>query len=245
MSKAQFALSDWRDGGVPNWLSWHLGASDLGTAPRSSSFVADTALPAGRYRVTSSNYTVTGYDRGHNGPSVDRARTSPDNNATFLMTDIMPQAPDNNQGPWADLEDDCRELVAGGNELDDIRGGDSPGRISGGMVNIPAYTREVILVLPRRTNDLARINDNTRVIAVDWPNEQGIRYDDCRTFRVSCRQHRVRHRLQFLHEPLDFAPRRPRIARRHPVIAAGSAGQVSTSSVAIPARVPAGVMPTA
>lgn len=186
MTKQQFVLSYWRDGGVPNWVSWHLGASDLGSAPRSNSFITDTALPAGWYRVTSSDYTGSGYDRGHNCPSADRTRTTDDNKATFLMTNIMPQAPDNNQGPWANLEDYCRELVTAGNELYIICGGDdSLGRIPSGRANIPAFTWKVIVVIPQGANDLARINSGTRVIAVELPNQQGIRDRDWRSFRVS------------------------------------------------------------
>lgn len=189
IQRPQLALSYHRDNGIPNWVSWHLGYQDGGSAPRSSSFSTDTSLPSGWYRVSSSNYSGTGYDRGHNCPSADRTATSTDNQATFKMTNIIPQAPDNNQGPWADLEDYCRDLVAQGNECYIISGGDErKGTIAGGRVSVPAHTWKVIVVLPEGASDVARIGENTRVIAVDMPNNQGIRDHDWRSYRRSVDQ---------------------------------------------------------
>ena len=50
---------------------------------------------------------------------------------TFYMTNILPQAPGNNQGPWVQLENYERELASGGNELYVISGGSgSKGRVA-------------------------------------------------------------------------------------------------------------------
>ncbi|WP_255412675.1 DNA/RNA non-specific endonuclease [Chitinophaga sp. S165] len=38
-------------------------------------------------------------DRGHNCPSADRTSTTA-NSSTFLMTNMIPQAPQNNQQTW-------------------------------------------------------------------------------------------------------------------------------------------------
>jgi endonuclease G len=185
IERPQYALSYSRWEGAPNWVSWHLGYPDLGGADRSS-FRTDTSLPGGWYRVTTSNYTGTGYDRGHLCPSGDRTATPSDNQATFLMTNIIPQAPDNNQGPWAELEDYCRDLVRQGNELYIICGADgSLGAIAAGRVNIPAYTWKVIVILPEGDDDLERISTDTHVIAVDIENRNGIRHHDWRDYRVS------------------------------------------------------------
>jgi endonuclease G, mitochondrial len=189
IQRPQYALSYWRDGGIPNWVSWHLSAQDHGSAPRTTSFYTDTSLPTGWYRVSTTNYTNTGFDRGHNCPSADRTLTAEDNKATFLMTNVFPQTPDNNQGPWADLEDYCRDLAVQGYELYIICGGDdSRGWIASGRVNVPAYTWKVIVALPEGTDDLARISTETRVIAVEMPNVQGIRSDDWRWYRTTVDQ---------------------------------------------------------
>jgi len=96
-------------------VSWHLGPADLGSAARQDDFRADTDLPSGWYQVKPSDYTGYGFDRGHNCPSADRTATLDDNSATFLMSNMMPQAPQNNQQTWGNLEDYYRKLVGQGN----------------------------------------------------------------------------------------------------------------------------------
>jgi endonuclease G len=195
MEKPQYALSYNRDRGIPNWVSWHLDNSWLGSAPRQNDFRNDPSLPAGWYQVLATDYTGSGFDRGHHCPSADRTDTIPDNSATFFMTNMMPQAPDNNQGPWAVLEGYCRTLVAAGNELYIITGGVGTGgtgssggvtmTVASGHVAVPAQTWKVIIVIPAGDNDVSRVNKRTRTIAVILPNTQGIRGVDWHTFRVS------------------------------------------------------------
>ncbi|HEX8354837.1 MAG TPA: DNA/RNA non-specific endonuclease, partial [Pyrinomonadaceae bacterium] len=127
LDKPQYAVSYHRDKGRPNWVSWHLGSTWLGSAPRQDDFRADAGLPAGWYQVQASDYTGSGFDRGHHCPSADRTATVADNSSTFLMTNMMPQSPDNNQGPWAALETYCRTLVTLGNELYVVMGGSGSG----------------------------------------------------------------------------------------------------------------------
>src|SRR5687768_6559602 len=107
MNKTQYSMSYHRDRGTPNWVSWHLDNTWLGSAPRQDDFRADATLPAGWYQAGSSSYTGSGFDRGHNCPSADRTYSITDNSATFLMTNMIPQAPTNNQQTWAKLEDYC------------------------------------------------------------------------------------------------------------------------------------------
>lgn len=185
MEKPQYALSYHRDNGTPNWVSWHLDTSWLGSTPRQDDFRADTTLPAGWYRVSGSSYSGSGYDRGHMCPSADRTSSVANNSATFLMTNMIPQAPDNNQQSWASLETYCRTLANSGNELYIISGGHGvSGFINNGNVAVPTYTWKVIMVLPNGTNDVSRVTGSTRVIAVWLPNQNGIS-TDWRTFRVT------------------------------------------------------------
>jgi len=198
MVKRQYALSYNRDNGRPNWVSWHLDAAWLGQASRQDDFRPDPALPADWYQVTQTDYTGSGFDRGHHTPSADRTSSVVDNSATFLMTNIMPQAPDNNQGPWEELESYCRTLVSQGSELYIITGGAGLGgtgsnggvttTIANDRVTVPAKTWKVILVLPNGSDDVNRVAKNTRVIAVIMPNAQGIRSTPWRNFRVTVRQ---------------------------------------------------------
>ncbi|MEH1772002.1 DNA/RNA non-specific endonuclease [Nostoc sp.] len=191
--KPQYALSYSRDRGTPNWVSWQLNSSWLGSAPRQDNFRADTTLPTGWYQVGGSDYSGSGFDRGHMTPSADRTRTVTDNSATFLMTNMVPQSPDNNQGPCASLENYLRSLVTGGKELYIISGIYGMGgtgsngikyTIANGNVQVPNRVWKVIVV-----NDpgagASGVTTNTRVISVNMPNTQGIRNNDWKTYRVS------------------------------------------------------------
>lgn len=185
MEKAQYALSYNRDLGRPNWVSWHLDSSWIGSTPRQDSFAPDSTLPSGWYRVQANDFSGSGYDRGHMCPSADRTKTVADNDSTFLMTNMVPQAPDNNQRGWATLETYCRTLAGSTNELYIISGGyGTSGYLANGNVAIPTSTWKVIMVLPKGTNDASRVTTSTRVIAIVMPNQNGIS-TDWRSFRVS------------------------------------------------------------
>jgi endonuclease G len=199
LDKPQYAIGYSRDLGRPNWVSWHLSSVWLGSTPRQNDFRNDTTLPAGWYQVQGTDYTGSGFDRGHNCPSGDRTLSVPDNSATFLMSNMMPQAPDNNQGPWEQLESYCRTLVSQGNEIYIVAGGTGSGgtgsnggvttTIASGHVAVPAKTWKVIIVLPDAGgNDVLRVTSATRTIAVIMPNAQGIRTNTWQSFRVSVDQ---------------------------------------------------------
>jgi endonuclease G len=194
LSKSQYAVSYNCYRGTPNWVSWQLNTSWLGSAPRQDDFRADTTLPSGCYQVTSSDYTGSGFDRGHMTPSADRTNTVTNNSATFLMTNIIPQSPDNNQGPWAVLESYSRDLVNQGKELYIISGSYGTGgtgsngtktTIANGNVTVPARTWKVIVVLNSSNSGASSVTTNTRVIAVNMPNSQGIRNNNWTNYRVS------------------------------------------------------------
>jgi endonuclease G, mitochondrial len=179
MTKTQYSMSYHRDRGTPNWVSWHLDKSWLGSAPRQDDFRADATLPSGWFQVGGTSYSGSGFDRGHNCPSADRTYSITDNSATFLMTNMIPQAPNNNQQTWANLENYCRTLVNQGNELYIIMGSYGTGgtgsngtfnTIAGGKVTVPNRIWKVILVLPQGTSDVSRVTTSTRVIAVNTPN---------------------------------------------------------------------------
>ncbi len=194
MDKGYYALSYNRDEGKSNWISWHIKASDFGSTPRQDDFREDVALPSSWYYVSNSSYTGSGFDRGHNCPSEERTASIPANSSTFLMTNICPQAPNINQGPWAKLEDSCKRLVqVGGDELFVICGSYGVGGmgnngaaddIDGGHIKVPAYLWKVIVVIPNGNNDLSRINNATRVISVIMPNVNTVN-SNWKTYRVS------------------------------------------------------------
>lgn len=175
--RPQFALSYNRDKGGPNWVSWHTDRSDLGSVDRTNAFAPDPLLPAA-WRIRPTDYAGSGFDRGHVCPSADRTRTEADNRATFVMSNMLPQTADLNREVWRKLEEYSRTLVNQGNEVYVVAGGRGEARtIAGGRVNVPTHTWKIITVLPAGNNDLRRVSANTRVIAVDMPNVDGIRAD--------------------------------------------------------------------
>lgn len=193
MVKTYFNLSYSRDRGTPNWVSWHLYSGDLGSTPRQDDFRADNTLPAGWYQVQSTSYSGSGFDRGHNCPSADRTITVAANSATFLMTNMIPQAPNNNQQTWANMENYIRTLVTGGNEVYIIMGcygvggtgsNGTANTIDNGRVTVPNRVWKVVVVIPNGNNDLSRITTSTRVIAVNTPNINSIN-SDWKTYRTS------------------------------------------------------------
>lgn len=175
----------------PNWASWNFISSDNGSASRSSIFFVDTSLPPAFYRVLTSDYSGSGYDRGHMCPSADRTDTDPHNDETFLMSNIIPQAPDNNQGLWADLENYSRAIAAS-NEVLVICGPQGFGSAvtaSSGEIPIASNVWKIIVAVPLGGGSaLSRITNNTRVIAVNIPNIQGIRSDPWENYMTSVNQ---------------------------------------------------------
>ena len=192
--KPQYTLSYNAGRGTPNWVSWHLNRAWLGSAPRQDDFRPDPALPRGFYQVSQASYLGSGFDRGHNCPSADRTTELDDNSATFLMTNMIPQAANNNQRTWNALESYARELVEGGQEVYIIMGSYGKGgtglngratTIDQGRVTVPARVWKVLVVLPEGTDDLQRIAaGQARVLAVDTPNDQSVSPDWSR-YRVS------------------------------------------------------------
>jgi endonuclease G len=171
----------------PNWVSWHLGVEDItSVATRQNNFASFTGLPGGWYQVQSNSYSGSGFDRGHNCPSADRTSSTEANSATFLMTNMIPQAPQNNQQTWANLENYIRVQIAAGNEAYIIMGsygtggtgsGGSATTINNSHVTVPSNIWKIAVILPAGNDDINRVSVTTRVIAVNTPNVNTIDSD--------------------------------------------------------------------
>jgi endonuclease G len=185
MIKPQYALSYNNSTGIPNWVSWQLNQSWLGSVDRGNNFRPDTTLPTGWYQVRPGDYTSSGYDRGHLCPSGDRTRNAEDNSATFLMTNMIPQAPENNREVWRELEEYSRELVNAGQELYIIAGGVGSKGTLKGKVTVPQQTWKVIAVLERSGKGISGVTTNTRLIAVMMPNSNEVANTNWTDYLVS------------------------------------------------------------
>jgi endonuclease G len=174
-----------------NWANWCLEHSDLGKANRGP-FSPDPLLPRGFDHITSHDYEGSGFDRGHLCPAQDRSASQEAMDATFFMTNVMPQSPKSNQEAWERLESYCRTLTrheeviyltcgpagTGGTGKEGLREHIGKGRV---QINVPAHLWKVALVLPHAGAEPTR---QTRVIAVIMPNDQSVGYDWTR-YRVS------------------------------------------------------------
>jgi endonuclease G, mitochondrial len=168
--------------GVSNWVAWHLQSEDVGSTPRQDDFRPDNDLPSSYYKVQTVSYNSIGFDRGHYCPSGDRTSTTTANSSTFLMTNMVPQAPNLNQGPWDGLENFIRTTLVGGNkEAFIVMGSFGSGgynatgtlvnSVDAGRVTVPKKIWKVILVMPKGNNDLTRLDTSATVLAVNMPND--------------------------------------------------------------------------
>ncbi len=167
--------------GQANWASWDLTSTDANNAvARQDSFAADTNyLPTVFYKVGKNEYSGSGYDRGHLCPSADRTDSTNDNDMTFLMSNMMPQAPNNNEIVWANFEDDCRAQADAGNEVLILCGPSGFGTnhlSSSTRVLIASNTWKIAVIVPLGGGTaLSRITTTTnRVIAIRVPNTNGV-----------------------------------------------------------------------
>lgn len=181
IKRPQYALAYTSSAGIPKWVSWSLTSGDQGSGRYDGNFITDTSLPAGMKRVTHADYTNSGYDRGHMCPNADRNVTLSDCTQTFILTNIQPQKPDNNQGIWANFETYCRNLTnSTGREVLILSGGyGSAGTIGTNAVTVPTYNWKIAILVPAGSGSpITKINANpsgTRVIALRVPNIAGIR----------------------------------------------------------------------
>jgi endonuclease G, mitochondrial len=175
-------------------VSWHLTKGWFGNAPRVKEFRPDPFLPEGWHRVTPQSYAGSGFDFGHHVPPADRTKSAEDYSSVFLMTNIFPQAPELNQIAWAFLEDFTRNQVYAGHEVYVIMGSYGTGgtgakggaeTIDQGRVTVPARIWRVMVILPEGEGGLDRITPDTRVIAVDLPNDNTVKNSDWGTYRTS------------------------------------------------------------
>jgi endonuclease G, mitochondrial len=204
IDRPQYVLSYNNAKRIPNWVSWQLNQAWTGTTPRQNDFRPDPTLPSNWYKVKSTDYNGSGYDRGHMTPSADRDNSPENQSATFFMTNILPQAPDNNRGPWEKLESYSRELVKQGRELYIVAGsygtkgtiGGTTGRTE--KIVVPESTWKVIVVMDRPGQSVKDITAKTRVIAVEMPNAQGIKDANWRDFRVTVDQIEAKTGYDFL-----------------------------------------------
>ncbi len=198
MKKQYYALSYNNTKGTPNWVSWRVVKEDLGDANREGlPFLPDDQLPPGFKKVVTRQYAGTGFDRGHMCPAGDRGADMESLKATFVMTNLVPQSPNNNRKGWEQFESYCRSLVKEdeNRELYIVSGPHGEGGMGekgpkrglpddeNPQIVVPDHTWKVVMVLKKG----GRPDADTRLIAVNVPNDQTVG-DAWARYRVPVRE---------------------------------------------------------
>ena len=138
---------------TPNWVAWELTRQETtGEEGRTNQFLPDPSLP--EPRVETSDYTHSGYDRGHMAPAADMKWSKQAMKESFYMSNICPQNRKLNRDDWGDLEEKCREwakkygtvYIACGPIYDTS----SPKRIGKHQVAVPDRFFKVVLIYNRK-----------------------------------------------------------------------------------------------
>ena len=184
MTGEYFSLSYNRSKGIPNWVAWRLNKSSFGESQRQNDFRPDNRLPDGWTQIMPSDYSGSGYDRGHLCPSADRSSSEGANSSTFLMTNMAPQKHDMNAGPWEKLESYSRSMARRNMTLYIVAGQyGEKGKLKN-KITIPTNFWKIIVAVPSGQN----ISNDTRIIAVDMPNIDGIDKKNWRDYKTTVRQ---------------------------------------------------------
>jgi uncharacterized repeat protein (TIGR01451 family) len=170
----------------PNWVSWDLSSADANNAVgRSPDFFTNIYLPPNFFWLPGdpvNPFTASGYDRGHMCPSADRTDSRTNNDMLFLMSNIIPQKSEQNEGIWANFENQCRTIADAGNEVLITCGPSlfTTNKLYNNRVPIAGYTWKIVIVVRTNNNGstaASRITPTNRVIVVRIPNTAAVGSD--------------------------------------------------------------------
>jgi endonuclease G len=186
LKRSTAAISYNNTRGTANWIQWKTTKEMLGNSLPRPDFEPDNDLPRGFRRITTRDYSGTGYQRGHLVPSADRFGDRSANAETFLMTNIVPQLGSLNEFPWQKFESYVRAQVRRGYDAYQIAGAYGEVQILKGRVTVPTNCWKIV-ALVKRGRGAASIDASTRIIAIDMPNVKGIENTPWQTYQTTIR----------------------------------------------------------
>lgn len=130
------------DYGCPLRVSWRLRPQDFMVTRKrvTKNFKQDSRCP--KPRVKDSDYTRSGYMRGHLCPAADRTATKAMMKETFIMSNVAPMTTTLNCGAWSAIESQTRKLAIKYDSVDIIVGAIFLGAdslyIARGKVKVPS-----------------------------------------------------------------------------------------------------------
>lgn len=96
---------------TPIWVAEKLTPERLSIRiKREDNFHEDSRLPVS-VQATLDDYRGSGYDRGHMAPNADMNNKN-SQYQSFALSNIVPQASDNNQNTWREIEEATRAMVS-------------------------------------------------------------------------------------------------------------------------------------
>ena len=154
------------------WSAEHLiGSQQTFKGDRKNAFKTDPDLPKSE-AAKPSDYTGTGYDRGHMSPVGDMYADPKAMLESFYMSNMVPQIPENNENGWRLLEQFVKELSQARGELYVITGPIYFGSIKyigKSKVAIPTYLYKIVYD-PKTNATMSFIFPNKPITQNDIPN---------------------------------------------------------------------------
>ena len=96
---------------MPRQVEWTLRAADISNSKREPSWTFYNDLHVAGATARHSDFTRSGYDRGHLCPAADRSTSTASMRSTFSLANVCPQVPALNRGAWKVTEDSCRHMA--------------------------------------------------------------------------------------------------------------------------------------
>ena len=93
------------DNYCPNWVQWTLTDTEAIEAENANNRASSFTKCKVSYSAVSSDYTSSGYDRGHMCPNNDRDFSEEAAKTTFKMCNVCPQLASLNRGCWKSVEE--------------------------------------------------------------------------------------------------------------------------------------------
>lgn len=184
LCKKEFAVGYSTTRRTPIYVVQRLDAEDL-TSPdvlTSATFRPDPAL-ARELQAASSDFTNSGFDRGHLSPFEDNNHDLVAANESNYFTNVVPQVPGNNRGIWRVLESQIRDMSLNG-PIFVVTGtiyDPSMAAFIGTGIPIPTFLYKVV-INPRTNQSITWVVPNMSVASSELPNFVSTRQN---VFRLS------------------------------------------------------------
>lgn len=152
---------------TPHWVAWELTKKETqGKETRTDKFLPDPDVLGAKAYTT--DYTNSGYDRGHMAPAADMKWSRQAMEESFYLSNICPQNPNLNRGDWNDLEEQSRQWAKKYGRIYIVCGpiydSKRPKRIGNNKVAVPDAFYKVILVNDKK---------DPKAIGFIFPNKAG------------------------------------------------------------------------